>query len=387
MTDDVVQKLKNLLVECFQNETLRLATLSSPRNKELKVLKTAIRPVLIKGKLQYQMSRFTKEQAFHENLAKEHCCTLLQELIFSQYKQCTLQTENCDYHILVGNNHNLKIIEKPAANQLAITSHNRSKKYFFKENVPIPFLVKLGIMNHQGKVVAGKRDKFKQINKFLEIISGVLPAFKDKKELRILDFGCGKAYLTFALYYYLHDCLNYEPEIVGIDLKKEVLATCQEIAKELGYTNLHFIPGDINTYNPQNKIDLVAALHACDTATDDALGKAVDWEARVILSVPCCQHELFSQVQNVSLKPFLKHGILKEKFCALATDAARGLLLESFGYKVDIVEFIDPEHTPKNILIRAVLKSKKSRTKKLSEEYTQFKKFLNIYPSLEKHFL
>ena len=280
----------------------------------------------------------------------------------------------------------MSVVKKAASKLGGSLLHNQKKNYLLEEGSPIPFLVEIGIMNSVGRVQADKRNKFKQMNRFLEIVRDILPAFKDKKKIRILDFGCGKAYLTFALYHYFHVMLGYELEVIGLDLKKDVIADCQRVAKNLGYQNLHFSLGDINSFEVKEEIDLIVTLHACDTATDAALEKAIRSKTNVILSVPCCQHELFPQIKNVDLNPLLDHGILKERFSALATDAARGKLLEILGYSVQILEFIDLEHTPKNILIRAVRKQTETSNLRQLKEYLAFTKLLRIKPSLETRF-
>ncbi len=372
----------------FAEKSLLSATLSSPQAKSQEVLKVQIRPVSIKGKVQYQISEHYSQKVLHKNLSKEECENLLRNLLTHDFKQGLLCTAANDYHILVGKKRNITVITKPPSKTaLKTLSHNIPKQYLLQEGTPVPFLAALGIMNSVGKVFANKRDKFKQMNRFLEIVSDILPALEHKSKIHIIDFGCGKAYLTFALYHYLHNILKYDLEIVGLDLKQDVIAYCQSLADKLAYRKLQFVLGDINGYQPKNKVDLVVTLHACDTATDAALEKAVRWNADVILSVPCCQHELFTQVQSLPLNALLQHGILKERFAALATDAARGKILELLGYAVQIIEFIDMEHTPKNIMIRAVRKKHPQVDPKMAKEYNEFKQLLNIYPSLEQRFI
>ncbi len=243
-------------------------------------------------------------------------------------------------------------------------------------------------MNARGEVYNVKKDKFRQINRFLEMINDVLPHFDLATPLKVIDFGCGKAYLTFALYHFLRITKNYQVHLIGIDLKQDVIHSCQELAKTLGYQeDLCFIHEDIEHYQAQEEIDLVVSLHACDTATDAALEKAIRWQSKVILSVPCCQHELSQQIQQDLLRPLLKHGILKERFAALTTDAVRAQLLEVLGYHAQILEFIDVEHTPKNLLIRAIKKTVLDGHQRLAwQNYLKFKQLLNLSPSLERRF-
>ena len=243
-------------------------------------------------------------------------------------------------------------------------AHNRVKQYILKEGIPVPFLVDLGVMTSKGKIITQKYDKFRQINRFLEFIEDILPRLPKDREVTILDFGCGKSYLTFAMYYYLKELKGYDVNIIGLDLKTDVIEKCNRLATDYGYKKLHFLQGDIADYEGVSSVDMVVTLHACDTATDYALAKAVEWGAQVILSVPCCQHELNRQIENEMLAPFLKYGILKERMAALLTDGIRANLLESKGYETQILEFIDMEHTPKNLLIRAV---KTGKTKDMKE--------------------
>ena len=242
-------------------------------------------------------------------------------------------------------------------------SHNRKKQYILEEGTPIEPLVDMGVFTPEGKVVRTMYDKFRQINRFLEFVEDILPQLDSGRELTILDFGCGKSYLTFAMYYYLHELKEYDIRIIGLDLKKEVIRHCNELSEKYGYEKLRFLEGDIADYTGVNKVDMVVTLHACDTATDYALAKAVGWDAKVILSVPCCQHELNRQIRNEVLEPVLRYGLLKERMAALITDGLRAQYLEREGYEAQILEFIDMEHTPKNILIRAVKRNQKADQK------------------------
>ena len=246
-------------------------------------------------------------------------------------------------------------------------THNRSKQYLLPEGEPVPFLVKLGVMTPEGKVVKAKYDKFRQINRFLEFIEDITPVLAKDREITMIDFGCGKSYLTFAMYYFLRELRGYDVNIIGLDLKADVIENCSRLAESYGYDKLHFCQGDIAGYEGLQKVDMVVTLHACDKATDYALAKAVEWDAEVIFSVPCCQHELNSKISSELLEPVLKYGILKERMSALITDGIRANLLESKGYSTQILEFIDMEHTPKNLLIRAVKSGKEQSTDKLKK--------------------
>ena len=263
--------------------------------------------------------------------------------------------------------------------RLASLSHNRTKKYVLQEGVPVPFLVDLGVMTAEGKVVKSRYDKFRQINRFLEFIEDVLPELPKDREVTILDFGCGKSYLTFAIYYYLHELKGYDIRIIGLDLKTDVIYACNQLAKKYGYRKLKFMEGNIADYTGSDEVDMVVTLHACDTATDFALAKAVGWKAKVILSVPCCQHEVNRQIANETLAPLFSYGLIKERMAALVTDAMRAEYLKREGYDTQILEFIDMEHTPKNILIRAIYTGNKGKN---TEAIRTCEEMLHIDPML-----
>lgn len=379
------EKLISLIEGLIGENSLLKAVLSSPRNKTAPQ-KITIRPVLIKNKLLYQFSHHHKQKILHENIPPSKCKDVFMELL-PQYKQALFCSPADNYQVLFNKTGQATILRKsPSESSLNVLSHNRQKNYILKEGTPFPFLVELGVMSPSGKIFADKRDKFRQINRFLEMIEDVIPQFPNNKTLRIVDFGCGKAYLTFALYHFLHVEKKYDLKITGLDLKADVVTFCQTVADKLGFSQLQFLQGDITAYSTDDFVDMVVCLHACDTATDAALQKAVHWKAKVILAVPCCQHELFKQVKCESLDPLLTHGILKERFAALVTDAARSQWLEILGYKTQILEFIDMEHTPKNLLIRAIRHPNKDSKIKLIENYKAFKKLLNITPTIEKMF-
>ena len=261
-------------------------------------------------------------------------------------------------------------------------SHNRSKSYILKEGECVDFLVDLGVMTKDGKVVKAKYDKYRQINRFLEFIEDIIPQLDKSSEQTIIDFGCGKSYLTFAMYYYLKVLKGYDIRIVGLDLKEDVIEKCNLLSKKYGYDKLKFLVGDIASYEDVTKVDMVVTLHACDTATDYALAKAVKWGAKVILSVPCCQHEANTMIKNELLSPVFSYGILKERMAAIFTDAVRANLLEEAGYQTQILEFIDMEHTPKNLLIRAVYTGRKNL--QAGEKVRLMEKELNLNLTLNK---
>ncbi len=260
-------------------------------------------------------------------------------------------------------------------------AHNRKKTYILQEGHPVPFLRDLGVMTETGKVVRAKYDKFRQINRFLEFIEDILPQLSKDRENVIIDFGCGKSYLTFAMYHYLTLIKSYPVRVIGLDLKQEVIDHCNALSRKYGFDHLQFYHGDIASYEGVDQVDMVVTLHACDTATDYALAKAVAWKAKVILSVPCCQHEWNKQMKNALMEPILRYGILKERIAALYTDGLRAELLEHAGYRTQVLEFIDMEHTPKNILIRAV---RQGRPKDNEEEIRKLLAFWEVEPTLAK---
>ena len=292
-----------------------------------------------------------------------------------------------DYTVLVSKKGKVTIQKRKVEGRTAASSdisHNRRKRYILEEGIPVPFLQDLGVMTQEGKIVRTKFDKFRQINRFLEFIEDILPQLNKKQEVTILDFGCGKSYLTFAMYYYLHVLKHYDIRIIGLDLKADVIRHCTALAEKYGYEKLTFLEGDIADYDGVDTVDMVVTLHACDTATDYALAKAISWGAKVILSVPCCQHELNGQMKNEILAPVMRYGLLKERFAALVTDGLRAEYLEHAGYHVQVLEFIDMEHTPKNILLRAVKQAgqtEEMRQKKL-EEIQKCEAFLEVRPTL-----
>lgn len=359
------------------------ATFSKPsKNVEAELgkpyLRIKIKAANTANKTSYFVEAFTDKQAFHQQKSEEELSEFIEKHAGITFKNCVVRTESEEITYL-GNKKGqvTKLVKKlnnstsPATSITKAASVNRKKNYLLPEGNPVPFLVLLGVMTPEGKIVNSKYDKFRQINRYLEFINDIIPqvmsSIKDRP-LRIVDFGCGKSYLTFAVHYFLTEVLHIDSQIIGLDLKKEVIDYCNKIASELNCRGLKFDTGNIADYSYQNAPDIVITLHACDTATDFALDYAVKHDCKAILSVPCCQHELNSQLnrQNADsseatpFAPLLKYGLLKERFAALATDALRGEYLESQGYSVQMLEFIDLEHTPKNILIRAI----KTQTKK-----------------------
>lgn len=354
--------LQSLFTDCL-NETLIRVILSNPSSKD-GVIKICARPMLKNKSLLFQIEEYTKTQVFHKNLTAGDAGSYLTGKLSSDtssqtasFKNALVETQSFTANVLVSKKGTITIKKKmnasPKQTKISL-SHNRKKKYILEEGIPVPFLIDLGVMTQNGNIINAHYDKFRQINRFLEYIEDILPSLPTGRELRILDFGCGKSYLTFAIYYYLKVLKGYPVRITGLDLKEDVIRHCNELAVKYGYDKLEFLCGDIAYYDGCSQVDMVVTLHACDTATDYALAKAVGWGAKVILSVPCCQHELNKQMKNDLLSPVLHYGILKERMAALITDGLRAQILEANGYRTQILEFIDMAHTPKNLLIRAV---------------------------------
>lgn len=373
-----MEQLRELLESCI-NEELINAVLSNPKDKE-GIQKVKVRPVLMKGEMVFQCEEFRNNQAFHVNCKEDKICESLMEYM-TRMRQMQIETKRHTALVLVSKKGKVTIKKKTQKNRekTADLSHNRKKQYILEEGIVVPFLQDLGVMTEEGKIVRTKFDKFRQINRFLEFIEDILPQLKKEKEITILDFGCGKSYLTFAMYYYLHELKGYDIRIIGLDLKKDVIQYCNGLAGKYGYKKIQFLEGDIAEYEGVSKVDMVVTLHACDTATDYALAKAVGWKADVILSVPCCQHELNGQMENDILLPIMKYGLLKERMAALVTDGLRAQYLEQEGYDVQVLEFIDMEHTPKNILIRAVRNEKKKKTSDMTKPCEEF---LHVQPTI-----
>ena len=389
-----MEELK-ILLQKILNRDLQQIILSNSRQPE-QIQKVKIRPVLIRDELLFQETAYRGTQVFHENFTAEQLtdriCTALQE----QFRQGEFTAKGSHATALVSKKGKLTLKVKNSGNkvkteadgasgqeELQSLAHNRTKHYILEEGKPVDFLVGLGVQTPDGRVTKARFDKFRQINRYLEFIEDVIDELPKDRTIRIIDFGCGKSYLTFAMYYYLHELQHRDIQVTGLDLKTDVIRHCNELAEKLGYDRLKFERGDISTYEGTDVADMVVTLHACDLATDYALDKAVKWGASVILAVPCCQHELNRQIRCDSLKPVLKYGIIKERMAALLTDALRANLLEQQGYETQILEFIDMEHTPKNLLIRAVKKSSMRPASKNSD-ISSVTELLHVAPTLEK---
>jgi SAM-dependent methyltransferase len=347
------------------------AGFSDPRLGDVKSVR--VRPVDVRGGRRYQFESRRGAQAFHENLEADAAARRFETLL-KTFRQAVVKTTDADLQVVDG-----RLRERAAERAPAVAAHDREKTYRIPEGTPVPFLVRLGVMTPDGRVKAAKQDKFRQMNRYLEFVDDVLPALP-KGKIRVVDFGCGKSYLTFALHHLLRGVRGLDADIVGLDLKKDVVDACASLARELTLERLRFEVGDIAGYEGVDRADLVVSLHACDTATDAALAKAVGWKASAILAVPCCQHEVAKGIASDAQALLLKHGILKERLASLVTDAMRAELLEAAGYAVQVVEFIDLEHTPKNLMIRALRRGKpRSRA-----AYRAFRAAWGAGPALER---
>lgn len=382
-----MEELRKMLQQLLNRELIQ-AVLSNTKDAD-RGSKVKIRPVLIKGELYFQETLYRGTQVFHENFREEAMLLRIEEYLQSLFKQGEFKGRTAEAVVLVSKKGKLTVKYKrrqgneQESGKTDALSHNRTKQYLLPEGKPVDFLVGLGVQTPDGRIAKARYDKFRQINRYLEFIEDVLDELPKDRTIRIIDFGCGKSYLTFAMYYYLHEVQHRDIHVTGLDLKTDVITHCNQLAEKLHYDSLHFERGDISTYEGADAVDMVVSLHACDTATDYALEKAVRWGARVIMAVPCCQHEINRQISCDVLKPILKYGLIKERMSALITDALRADLLEQNGYDTQILEFIDMEHTPKNLLIRAVKKNA-MRPVRTRDDIGDVTEFLHISPTLKK---
>lgn len=374
--------LNTILNNIFDNNPGRMI-ISKPVNKSIKYNKIVVEN---KGKY-YQVSKYDDKQVFHENVAPEEIVKRCEELIQGIYRQVNAFTEEAEHILLISKKGeiNYKTNKSKNAKLDSTNSHNRKKNYIIEEGSDVPALVDMGVFTKEGKVVNSMYDKFKQINRFLEIIDDEISNYK-KECLNIIDFGCGKSYLTFVVYYYLTEIKKINVNMIGLDLKADVIDKCNKAAAKYGYDKLHFYVGDVNGFSAPFDVNMVITLHACDTATDYALYNAIQWNSDLIFSVPCCQHELNKQIKPTELNILTRHGIVKERFSALATDSIRANLLEYSGYKTQIMEFVDFENTPKNLLIRAVKRpiTPNSVMKRAMDEVIEIQKTFGFENTLYK---
>ena len=347
-----MEELKKIIGQIAASSITKMI-ISKPAAKTIEYKK-----IVIERKKEYfQAAKYTEKQVFHDNVMPEDLENYLQETIADSYLQVNAWDVEKEHILLISKKGKATYKTKKLSNSQNTSedSHNRKKNYILEEGQVIPPLVDMGVFTKEGKVVKSMYDKFRQINRFIEMIDDGVRDY-NKDEIHIIDFGCGKSYLTFIMYYYFTEVRHMKVQMLGLDLKEDVIKKCNETAQKYGYDNLRFEMGDINGFKTPFDVDMVVTLHACDTATDFALYNAICWNAKMIFSVPCCQHELNKQMQTDDLSLLTRYGIVKERFAALATDAVRANLLEVCGYKTQLLEFVDFAHTPKNILIRAIRK-------------------------------
>ncbi|AIY83744.1 methyltransferase TRM13 family protein [Clostridium baratii str. Sullivan] len=377
-----MEDLNRAISEITKEDIIKVV-ISNKMNKDVKYKKIVFTLKEKANKEYYQIEKYTDKQVFHKNIEKEVLEEKVLECLENNYKQLTAWSDEATLDLKISKKGKILLNKKKSDNKkLAKKEHNKEKNYILKEGMIIEPLIDLGVFTKEGKVVNSKYDKYKQINRFVEIIDDEIKK-NDYKDLTILDFGCGKSYLTFVLYYYFVKIKKINVKMIGLDLKEDVIKKCNDIANRYNYENLHFELGDINGFKYNNKVDMVITLHACDTATDYALYNAVKWNTKMIFSVPCCQHEFNHQMKTDDFSILTKYGIVKERIAALMTDSVRANLLEAVGYKTQLLEFIDIAHSPKNILIRAS-KSKISKDKKekvLNEVNSLINEF-NFKPTL-----
>ena len=368
-----------LIDELMASDELTRAVYSRPRSTSAPV-RVTVEPIELGGSPAYRFTSQLADRALHENLRPADARGRAGELA-AEYRQALLQSPEADWQVVGG-----RVLRRPPTRPQADRTHDRSKRRLLDEGRPVPFLVELGVMTPDGRVRKQRYAKFRQVNRFAELVDDVVPSLPRADPLRVVDFGCGRSYLTFALHSLLTEHHGRRVDIVGLDLKPDVVTECAALAERIGAAGLRFQQGDIAAYEPAGPVDLVVSLHACDTATDEALAQAVSWGARAILAVPCCHKEAYRQLaggpRDRALAPLLEHGLARERFATLATDALRAKLLESVGYRTQLVEFVDLEHTPKNVLIRAVRTGREDAGARGA--YESLRDALGLRPTLER---
>ncbi|MCP9487136.1 MAG: SAM-dependent methyltransferase [Gaiellaceae bacterium MAG52_C11] len=367
--------LAELVARLFDEEELTRAVISKPRVSGLPA-RIVVEPIELRGRGSYRFTTHLADRTTHENLpvsaARERVTALLAE-----YGQALLQSAEADWQVL-----GETVLRRAPTRPTVGRRHDRRKRYLIEEGIPVPFLVELGVMTATGQIRKSRYGKFRQVNRFLELVDDIVPLLPARGTLRVVDFGCGKSYLTFALHHLLTKIHGREVEIVGLDLKRDVIDACSALAEHSGLAGLRFEFGEIGNFDAKGEVDLVVSLHACDTATDDALAQAVGWRPSAILAVPCCHKEAYGQIRSDQLAPLLRHGLARERFAALATDALRAQLLELTGYRTQLVEFVELEHTAKNILIRAVRAP--AAGAEAQRSYNNLRDSLGLSPTLER---
>jgi SAM-dependent methyltransferase len=368
------------LAAAVEGGTFVSLVLSGARGGSAHPARYDIRPVQLQSGLHLQWSILEGKQVRHENVMPDESLRKVRRSFGPEYRNAVLRTTTAEVQARYTKRGELQISERAAAPTAAGGAHDRRPERIIPEGQLCPFLAEIGVMTPAGQVRAQQQHKFRQINRYLEFVRDILPELPAEGTLEVVDCGCGKSGLTFALQHYLTQVCGREVHLVGLDWNADVLATCRGVATRLGLDGIEFQSGDIAGYLPAGPVHLVVSLHACDTATDAALAQAIRWGANVILAVPCCQHELAPQLTSAPLSALLQHGILRERLAADVTDALRAALLEAAGYRTQVLEFIDLEHTPKNLLLRAVRRTQTSATQSAAarEQYQRLKSLLGV---------
>jgi SAM-dependent methyltransferase len=371
-------ELIKAIAEAVRDESLHLIVLSRPRSKESAApSRVSIRPVTIGGRLLYQAARRIGAQEIHENIEPDNLGAVVTEWVKLAFDQANAFTTDADVEFRRKRG-KATVRTSAATHKASNREHNKTRQYIVPDNRPCPFLIATGIMSKGGKVRSSRQKKFRQINRYLDIVNDIVKHLPVDREIRVVDFGCGRSYLTFALHHLFTNVLNRKVQIIGLDLKTTVIEDCQRLAAELDCKGLTFQQGDIASHSTDKPVDLCVSLHACDTATDEAIGKAIRWQSSVILAVPCCHHELASQIRNPNHDALLRYGIMRERYAAIATDSLRAKGLDALGYRTQVIEFIDTEHTPKNLMIRAVKRTANNTSDEALSEYQRFRESLGI---------
>lgn len=408
------RELYSILAGAVSSGVLLKAVFSGPAAAAGEIVRIQVRPLLLRGQPSLQIASRTATQEFHRNCEPDQALDQLRLFLDGRFRNLLLETAAEQLQaILNQRGTQWKLHRKPRKSSLApsqehtsgetleapnyrpapdlsLTTHDRQPQYLIPAGTPCPFLQATGVMDHAGNVRASHARKFRQINRFLEFVKDLTDSLPSDRPLHVVDFGCGKSYLTFAVHHLLTVIQGRRCQITGLDRRHDVVTTCSEIAARLNLHDLRFQPGTIASFKPDVPPDLVISLHACDTATDDAVAQAVRWAATGILAVPCCQQELQKLLEGSPLPPVTSWGIARERFCALATDTQRATLLDAAGYQTQLLEFIDMEHTPKNLLLRAVRVQSHRPERRLYElqalqQVTDFRQLLRIPPlSLER---
>ncbi|MCA9064382.1 MAG: SAM-dependent methyltransferase [Planctomycetaceae bacterium] len=358
MKSDLQELLQRLLSQRSLQRAVMSGTLPETSGDD-RADRIVLRPVLIRNQLMYQATLEFQREHRHQNLTEAEADAFVRERFPDVYRNLHLEEASGEHHVrrtkrgglLASFSPHTSAKETPATVSL---DHNRQRNYLIPDQQPCGFLIETGVMAADGVVRRKHFHKFRQINRYLEFIQDLVPLLPAEGRIHVVDFGCGKSYLTFATHFLLTQIHQRDCRIVGLDRRPDVVATCQRITDKLQLTGLEFSVGDIADYRPDTSVDLAISLHACDTATDAALASAVAWNCRVILAVPCCHHELAAAMPRQSVPSISRHGILHDRYAAMCTDAMRADLLSAAGYETSVMEFIDLEHTPKNLLIRAI---------------------------------